>query len=96
MESVNLLEIKGTGNLIPQLLKVVEKGNTDNETVDQIAVLTGNQTHAIFGFTVSDFALASLIWIDTPYSIKKFDEVYMGLDLGDKVRVQDMIANRRN
>ena len=94
MANVNLLEIKGTGNLIPQMLNIVKEGNLEKAVVDQIATLVTNKSAVFYGFTVSDYALASLFWIGTPYSTMMFNRAFNGLHKGDKKKVQALIDQK--
>ena len=91
MGSININHTEGTGYLVPLLLKTVYQGIVDNVTVDQIAELTSDHRGAVFGFLLSDFAFASLMWINTPYSVSKFNELIQGKLPGDRGRIQDMI-----
>jgi len=65
-----------------------------NDVIDVIAKWTSINIVACFGktgSTVADYALATLKWLDTPYSLEKYDELIKSIDTMRKTDIEQLI-----
>ena len=89
------LETGWIGEIVSKMLKNVRDNKITDETVDRIAKIAAHPSKLdLFGFTASEYALASLKWVDTPYSLSYFQRLTESLSREDKSWLQVLIDNK--
>ena len=92
------MELTSLPEKVKFLLISAKNKADDEQTLSVIKSLTGEHSNErvlgkIFGYSVSDYAIASLKWMDTEKSIELFNEEYGKLADERKEVISWLIAN---
>ena len=92
------MELTSLTEKVKFLLISAKNKADDEQTLSVIKSLTGEHSNErvlgkIFGYSVSDYAIASLKWMDTEKSIELFNEEYGKLSDERKEVINWLIAN---
>ena len=82
------------GEVIEKTLDAVKAGDINDAMVEQIAAVAANHKGKLLfaGFTTPEYALASLKWINTAYSLKLFGELAAALPEQETIRINTLIS----
>ena len=94
----NLFDIKGIGLKVYALLQIANDNIIDDDTLEQIAALTEHHSENIrlgkvLGYSVSEYAFATLKWIGTSDSLKLYDTLITPLPESRKTRIYKLISS---
>jgi len=97
MES-DLVSIKGIGAKVHKLLSIASLNTVDADILVQISKLTeqhseGLRQGKVFGYSVSEYAFATLNWLGTTDSMQLYDELTRALSDSRKVRIDALVAS---
>ena len=86
----------GIGDKVDFLLTLAKKKEYNSGELKKVISMTGEHTDnkilgRVFGYSVSDYALAVLNWLNTDESIKAFHTVYDRLDKIRQAEVTKLI-----
>jgi hypothetical protein len=93
-----LIETKGIGVKVFKILEIVKERVTDEETINQLVLLTNEYSEhhklgKVFGFSVGDYAFAALKWIGSDYSSAVFDRLFQLLPASRKESINELISS---
>ena len=82
---------------IYNMLLMAKYREKDEEKIKMLVPLTYEDSphvrlQRVFGYSVSDFAFATLKWLDTPYSNELYDELIADISEGRRYIIEELIA----
>lgn len=89
------LENGWVGNIVSKMLKDVRDNKITDEAVDRIVKIAAHPSKLdLFGYTAAEYAVASLCWVNTPYSLSFFRQLTKDLSEKDMRRLSLLIDDR--
>ena len=94
----NLANIKGIGVIVHELLIIAHENVADCDTLEQIAILTKQHSEdlrlgKVFGFSVSEYAFATLKWLSSSDSLFLYDKLTKQLSASRKARINELVSS---
>ena len=81
------------------LLALAKKGEYGEDELKTVLSMTGEHTDnkilgRVFGYSVSDYALAALKWLGTDETAKAFQSIYDKLDVVRREEINQLISEK--
>ena len=82
------------GDIIAEMMEITKNGDITDELVNEIALVAMRRSKLkFFGFTATEYALASLKWVNTSHSLSLFDKLVSDLSEHEKICINQLVAD---
>ena len=93
------MDKNGIGDKVEFLLKLSKIGRYEKEELDEVVSYTSLYSEnlilgKVFGYSVSDYAFATLFWLNTPETIKLYNDLSRDIDVKRKKEIESLIELR--
>ena len=88
----NCKELKSIPEKILYLLELAKKGEYSKDDLNTIRLLSTDFSSKIFGYSVSDYAIATLKWLNTDETVSLYNSWMSILTGYDKERVEELVS----